>query len=112
MKQTNNRGEYLALIEGYEVASKINENATVIVYTDSKLLVNTVTEWIPTWKRNDWRKKGGNIENLDLVKKIDDIINNGKSPLQIFHVSAHTGGTDFFSTWNAEADRLAVEALN
>lgn len=107
--QTNNRAEFTAFIKAYEVARTIDDNKPIQVYSDSKLLVQSINEWIPIWKNNKWNKSNGQqVENLDLVREIATII---EDDINISHVLAHTGGDDFYSIWNDAADRMAVDKL-
>jgi ribonuclease HI len=102
---TNNRAEYMALIRAHEVAPK----GSMTVYTDSQLLFNSFTKWIPTWKKNGWKKADGNdVLNLDLVKRIDQIRNERSITMK--HVRAHTGKNDYYSLYNSQADELARNA--
>ena len=39
------------------------------VVTDSEFWVNVLTKWAPAWEANNWKKKSGEIKNLELVKK-------------------------------------------
>ena len=106
VKPTNNRAEYMALIRAHEVAPP---GVTLKAYTDSMLLLKTVTEWIPSWKRKGWKKADGSpLLNVDLVKRIDQLKTERIVTMQ--HVRAHTGKTDYYSTWNNEADKLAKAA--
>ena len=65
---TNNRMEYLAAIRAME---SLKVRSEVEIRTDSKLLVNTATTWMKGWKKKGWKKKGGPIKNLDLVQRLD-----------------------------------------
>ena len=62
---TNNRMELKALIEAYRA---LPEDANVTVYSDSQLCVNTINEWAAGWESRGWKRKGGEIKNLDLVQ--------------------------------------------
>lgn len=109
---TNNRAEYKALIHAFGQANEIDPKAdkTLIIYTDSMLLVNTLTLWMAGWKRKDWRKSDGNIiANLDLVKQLDAFQQQRK--IVVRHVRAHTGKNTWEATYNDMVDKLARGAL-
>jgi ribonuclease HI len=40
------------------------------IYTDSEFWINVITKWSAGWERNGWKKKGGEIKNLDLVRHV------------------------------------------
>lgn len=95
---TNNRMELTALIEGARLVP-VGTKATV--YSDSRLAVQTVTEWAPGWQRRGWRRKSGPVQNLDLVKVAFRLF--GERPeLDLTWIAAHSG-----ARWNEYADALA-----
>lgn len=103
---TNNRAEYMALIRALEVAPV---GVPVKAFTDSMLLLKTVTEWIAVWKRKGWKKADGTaVLNLDLVKRLDALRSQRQLTMQ--HVKAHTGKNDYHSIWNDKADQMAKAA--
>lgn len=51
------------------------------IYTDSQFWVNTLTKWAPGWAQNGWAKKGGEIKNLDLVKKLYGLYSSSQAKL-------------------------------
>lgn len=109
--KTNNRAEFMACIDALEAANREDPTMSEIVhvYTDSELLINTVTKWMRGWKRNGWKKSSGDpIMNADLVKRLDELVGGRK--VMWTHVDAHTGGTDWMSTWNDKVDKLARSA--
>ncbi len=109
-EQTNNRAEFTALIEAQKIADKIDptQEKPLYIYTDSELLVNSITKWLPGWKRNNWKKSDKKpVLNQDLLKEID----GNPRPLVFKHVRAHTGRQDWESIHNDEADRLARDAV-
>lgn len=61
---TNIRMEGMALIAALNYAA----GAQCEIYTDSEFWINVITKWAPGWEANGWRKKGGEIKNLDLVR--------------------------------------------
>lgn len=110
--KTNNRAEFMACIAALEAAAQEDPEfrETLYIYTDSELLINTVTKWMRGWKKNGWKKASGDpVMNQDLVVRLDELTNRRK--VVWTHVDAHTGGTDWMSTWNDRADVLAKSAV-
>lgn len=95
---TNNRMELKALIEGYKM---LDVNEALPVYSDSELCVNTITKWAAAWRRKGWRKKGGEIKNLDLVKELFDLAASHPSA-ELNWIRGHSG-----ARWNEYADALS-----
>lgn len=96
---TNNRMELTALIEGCRL---VPEGESAIVWTDSQLCVNTITQWAAGWKKNGWKRKSGPIKNLDLVKTLYALCQR-RPELQLRWIKAHSG-----NRWNEYADALAT----
>lgn len=108
--QTNNRAEYMGAIRAMEAANRADagRGKALTIYTDSKLLVKSMTEWFRGWKTHGWRKADGEpVANVDLLQKLDEV-QRGRVVLWK-HVRAHTGRTDWASHWNAVADARARE---
>jgi len=120
---TNNRAEYWACIRalmwvleetehlGLEKQSKLK----VILYSDSMLLINSMTKWLPGWKRRGWKKSDGKpVLNKELIEEFDKLITN-RLPLTTFvKVKAHQKKPkDPKKVWlwkgNFIADKLAEE---
>jgi len=71
---TNIRMEGTAIREAIKLAAMANE--PVEIYTDSEFWINVLTKWAPSWERNGWKKKQGEIKNLDLVQELYDLYQN------------------------------------
>lgn len=105
---TNNRAEYLACLNAFKIADKIDPTRvyTLVIYTDSMLLLNSMTKWINGWKTNGWKTKTSEpVKNQDLLKSIDYQMQ--LRPYRFNYVPAHTNKKDWHSIYNDEADRLA-----
>ena len=63
---TNIRMEGKALI----AALKDADGAECEIYTDSEFWINVITKWSLNWEKNGWKKKGGEIKNLDIVMEV------------------------------------------
>ena len=96
---TNNRMELTALIEGLKL---LNPDDEVEVFTDSELCVNTFTKWADSWAKNGWRRKTGQIANLDLVKEAYNLY-KGRPNIKLKWIKAHNGWL-----WNEYADSLST----
>lgn len=95
---TNNRMELRALIEAFHL---LPEDAEVVVHTDSRLCVDTLTSWAPGWERKGWKKKGGPIKNLELVQELLALA-RAHPRCELRWIAAHAG-----ERWNEYADSLA-----
>ena len=99
---TNNRMELTALIHGYDL---VPEGTPATVYTDSRLCVQTINEWAPGWERAGWKRKGGPLKNLDLVKELYAKA-QARPEITLEWIRAHAG-----SRWNEYADSLSTAYL-
>ena len=97
---TNNRMEFTAMLRALQWTEKNLNNNFIEYYTDSALLYNTLTQWIEGWKNNDWKRKTGEIKNLDLVKQLYKYSNKNFN-----HLRGHNG-----DKWNEWCDKAAVAA--
>ena len=97
---TNNRMEFTAMLRALQWTEKNLNNNFIEYYTDSALLYNTLTQWIEGWKNNDWKRKTGEIKNLDLVKQLYKYSNKNFN-----HLRGHHG-----DKWNEWCDKAAVAA--
>lgn len=95
---TNNRMELRALIEAYRL---VPEDCETVLWTDSQLCVNTINDWAPKWERNGWKKKGGDIKNLELVQELL-ALHRAHPSCRLDWIAAHSG-----KRWNEYADSLA-----
>ena len=97
-KTTNNRMELLAVIEALKKL-KI-ENASVVVFTDSKYVVDSVEKkWVFTWEKNNFKKK----KNIDLWLKFLKIFR--EHTVKFKWVKGHNNHPQ-----NERCDHLAYEA--
>lgn len=109
---TNNRGEYTALIRAFEQAMIIDPLSlkTLIVYTDSMLMINSLTKWLPGWKRAGYKKSDGEtIANLDLVKELETHMQQRSVVLR--HVRSHQKTETWESRYNNLVDQLARASI-
>lgn len=70
---TNNMGELRAVLELFHATAETDED--LLILCDSQYAINSITKWMPGWKRNRWRKGDGKpVMNLDLLQELDAAI--------------------------------------
>ncbi|EQC28118.1 hypothetical protein SDRG_14209 [Saprolegnia diclina VS20] len=105
---TNNRAEYLAALEAMKRANVQDPAQTrpLYIFSDSMLLIQSMTEWLGGWKRNKWVKADGEpVKNADLLQLLDST--QGARCILWRHVKAHTHKKNWESVWNDKVDKLA-----
>ncbi|MBE6856965.1 MAG: ribonuclease HI [Ruminococcus sp.] len=98
---TNNRMELLGVITGL---SALKEPCNVILTTDSKYVVDSVTKgWVYGWKKKGWIKADKKPAlNVDLWERLLPLLETHKVTFN--WVKGHAGHPE-----NERCDRLAVE---
>lgn len=105
---TNNKAEYSAVVHACSQADVLDpeRKKTLLIYSDSELLINSMTKWLPGWRSNGYKKADGQpVKNLDLVKAIEQAM--ALRPIVFRHVRAHTGAKTWEAIQNDKVDRLA-----
>ncbi|GLQ32434.1 ribonuclease H family protein [Litoribrevibacter albus] len=104
---TNNTAELNALHQALLIAEKeLDEGNSVAVFCDSKYSIQCITQWASGWKAKGWKKSGGEIKNLELIKSIYALYLTLKDKIQILHVNGHVGVEG-----NELADRMSILAM-
>lgn len=85
---TNNRMEMKAIIEALKWTKKYHEGQKIVIYSDSNLLVSSLTY--------GWKRK----KNLDLWKELDNALNNQQ--VTFIWVKGHAN-----NVYNRKCDELA-----
>lgn len=96
---TNNRMELTAVIEALKA---LKRECEITLYTDSRYVMDGVNEWLPNWKRNDWRttNKKSAVKNIDLWQELDRLLPLHK--IKWVWVKGHNGHPE-----NERVDKLA-----
>jgi ribonuclease HI len=77
----------------------------ITLYTDSQYVQKGITQWIHSWKRNNWRTSGKEpVKNRDLWQRLD-LLSSGL-PLNWVWVKGHAG-----NPLNERCDALTQKAI-
>jgi ribonuclease HI len=99
---TNNRMELMAAISALE---SLSEACEVTLYTDSKYVMQGLTEWLPGWKKRGWRTADKKpVKNQDLWERLDAAAQRHRIAWN--WVKGHAGDPG-----NEMADQLANQGL-
>ena len=100
---TNNQMELSAAIEGLSI---LTEPCNVEIFTDSKYVMDGITQWIQNWKKNNWRTAAKkDVKNKELWQKLDQLITEHQ--VQWHWVKGHSGDAG-----NEAADLLANKGID
>ena len=95
--------ELSAAIEGLAV---LKESCHVDLFTDSKYVMDGITQWIQNWKKNNWRTAAKkDVKNKELWQQLDQLISQHQ--VQWHWVKGHSGDAG-----NEEADLLANKGID
>ena len=95
---TNNRMELTAAIEALNA---LKGKRKVILHTDSKYVMDGITEWMPNWKKRGWKTTAKKpVKNKDLWQALDEAAS--RHAIDWRWVKGHSDHPE-----NDEADALA-----
>lgn len=101
---TNNRMELTAVVEGLSALKRASD---VELFTDSVYVGKGMSEWMPKWKANGWRRREksrwAEVKNVDLWQKLDKLL--ATHTVKYTRVAGHSGHPE-----NDRVDELAVAA--
>ncbi len=100
---TNNRMELTAAIEGLNA---LQQPCKVSLYTDSKYVLQGITEWMDNWKKRGWKTAAKKpVKNADLWQQLDQA--RDKHQVKWIWVKGHSGDAG-----NEKADELANRGID
>jgi ribonuclease HI len=85
-RATNNVGEIQASIEAIRLANS-NGIEKLQINTDSKFLIDSVTKWMPSWKKKGWKTaSGSDVKNKEDFIRLEAVMK--QKPIDIRWVSS------------------------
>ena len=100
---TNNRMELTAVIEALKA---LKTTCIITLYTDSRYVMDGINQWLPNWKKNNWKtsNKKSEVKNIDLWQQLDELVQQHE--IKWIWVKGHAGHSE-----NERVDKLAREAI-
>lgn len=109
---TNNQMELEALIFSLKLIlksfGKNHSDNKFEIRLDSKYVIQSVTEWLPTWVKNDWKnsekKQVLNKDRFEVILHLLSEVKKNGIIITYTHVYGHTG-----EEWNERVDSIAKD---
>jgi ribonuclease HI len=99
---TNNR---MAIRSALISLDALKAPSRVVFTSDSRYLVDAMSEWVHGWARRGWKRQGGEVENLELWKALLPVAR--RHQIQWRWVKGHAGHAQ-----NEYANFLAIQAAS
>ena len=100
---TNNRMELTAVIMALRA---LKRSCRVGLYSDSKYVLQGITEWMPNWKKRNWRTSAKKpVLNSELWQELDREV--ARHQIEWHWVKGHSGHPE-----NELADQLANQGID
>ena len=104
---TNNTAELNALFYSLQLAQHATQQGlSAQILCDSMYSIQCIRDWAASWEKNGWKKKTGEIKNLEIIKQAYALYNEIKDKVLLSHVKAHAG-----TEGNELADRMTMVAV-
>ena len=103
VRTTNNRMELTAAIEAL---AALPAGAEAVLRSDSRYVIDGITQWVPGWKRRNWRKSDGKpVLNQELWQRL--VAEAERRRVTWSWVEGHSGHPE-----NERCDALANEVID
>ena len=88
-------------MEGFAILAALNDanGQPCRIYTDSEFWINVITKWSLAWEKSGWKKKGGDIKNLDIVQKVCPLYRSSKAELIWVRGHNNDEGNELADVW-------------
>jgi ribonuclease HI len=101
---TSNREELLGILHALQKLKR--KDLPVVVTSDSRYCVNSLTLWMPRWKKNNWISSTKEpVKNKDILKSLDEIISEFDD-IKFEWVRGHSG-----HPYNERCDAMCQQAI-
>lgn len=104
--ETNTTNNRMELTGALQALIALREPCKIDIYTDSQYVQKGITEWMPAWKKRNWKKSDKTeVKNADLWQQLDDACR--RHTIKWHWVKGHNGHPE-----NEMADMIANQAID
>jgi ribonuclease HI len=98
-------------MEGFAIIAALKDAAgqPCQIYTDSEFWINVITKWSIAWEAKGWKKSGGEIKNLDIVKEVCPLFRESKATLTWVRGHNNDEGNELADHWANEARKQQLQ---
>ncbi len=100
---TNNRMALRSVIDTFDAISAKGNTLSLRFTTDSRYIVDGMTQWVRGWRERGWRRKAGAVENVELWQEAVEALRDHE--VEWRWVRGHAGHAQ-----NEYANHLATRA--
>jgi ribonuclease HI len=92
-------------MEGFAIIAALKDSAGehCSIYTDSEFWIKVITVWGPGWEAKGWKKKGGEIKNLDIVVEVCGLYKTSNATLIWVRGHNNDPGNELADHWANKA---------
>lgn len=92
-------------MEGFAIIAALKDSLgeECEIYTDSEFWINVITKWSIVWEANGWKKKGGEIKNLDIVQEVCPLYRDSRAVLVWVRGHNDDPGNELADEWANKA---------
>ena len=92
-------------MEGFAImtALKLADGRPCQIFSDSEFWINVITKWSLGWEANGWKKKGGEIKNLDIVREVCPLYRASQAELVWVRGHNNDPGNELADEWANKA---------
>lgn len=97
-------------MEGFAIMAALKDAAgePCEIYSDSEFWINVITKWSLAWEANGWKKKGGEIKNLDIVREVCPLYRQSQATLVWVRGHNNDPGNELADEWANKARELRL----
>lgn len=97
-------------MEGHAIMAALKDanGEQCTIFTDSEFWINVITKWSIGWEAKGWKKSGGEIKNLDIVKEVCPLYRKSQATLTWIRGHNNDPGNELADEWANKARQQKI----